>query len=183
MPQFGRCHDHRRVQDYSAIIEFLDNELSVFDPKPGKGYSPTTVDVHHDAPQGASVRLAIPFTLADHMPPLSPTSPQLSNGAYTPTRHRVLAYREMADYDFKVTDEFVEVYESLHEDTASVVDHAVTRLLRDHATAWARQGRVAGEGGEAWITEIRTGDFDISLYWDYLEDAFILLLLLIVRPA
>ena len=58
------------MQDDSAIIEFLDNELSVFDPKPGKGYSPTTVDVHHDAPPGVSVRLAIPLTLADHRHPL-----------------------------------------------------------------------------------------------------------------
>ena len=55
------------------------------------------------------------------------------------------------------------------------------RLLEEHETAWARQGRVAGDHGEAWILEIRTESSGISLYWDYVDNRLILLILLIAR--
>lgn len=89
----------------------------------------------------------------------------------------------MAAYDYRATDDFIDAYESLDNDTAAVLDEAVTRLLEEHAGAWARQGRVVGEHGDAWIVEIRTKTSDVSLYWDYLDDQLILLVLLIVRPA
>lgn len=87
----------------------------------------------------------------------------------------------MAEYDFRVTGDFIAIYESLDDDTAAIVDTTVMRLLEEHDTAWARQGRVAGDHGEAWILEIRTLSSDIALYWDYLDDRLILLILLIVR--
>ncbi len=89
----------------------------------------------------------------------------------------------MGEYDFKVTNEFVDTYESLDDGSAAVADQAIVRLMGEHAGAWARQGRVAGENGEAWIIEIRTDSCDMSLYWDYLDGQFILLAVLIVRPA
>jgi len=85
--------------------------------------------------------------------------------------------------DFKVTDEFLRAYESLDDETVVAVDEAILRLMEDHTGAWARQGRVAGENGEAWIVEIRTSAHDLSLYWDYVDGTLILLVLLIVCPA
>jgi hypothetical protein len=85
--------------------------------------------------------------------------------------------------DFRATDEFINVYESLDDGTAAIVDEAILRLMDDHKGAWARHGRVTGESGEAWILEIRTGNCDASLYWDYLDDTLILLVILIVRPG
>lgn len=89
----------------------------------------------------------------------------------------------VANVDFRVTDEFISTYESLDDDIAAVVDEAILRLMDDHAGAWARQGRVAGENGEAWIVEIRAGERDLALYWDYLDDRLILLVVLIVRTV
>ncbi len=84
--------------------------------------------------------------------------------------------------DFKVTKEFVEAYEKLDNATAGLVDEAIRRLREEHQAGWARQGRVASETGGAWILEIRAIDADITLYWDYADENFLLLLLL-VRPA
>jgi hypothetical protein len=95
-----------------------------------------------------------------------------------------MCYCSVVDkYDFKVTDEFVAVYESLDDSLAVEVDQAILRLMSDHSGAWARQGRVSGENGQAWIIEIRTTDCDMSLYWDYLDGELILLILLIIQPA
>jgi len=85
--------------------------------------------------------------------------------------------------DFLVTDSFVESYDALDDNTVALVDEAIERLLTNHTSAWARQGRVAGEHGEAWILEIHTKRADLSLYWDYVDDRLIILLLLLVRPA
>jgi len=85
--------------------------------------------------------------------------------------------------DYRVTPEFVEIYESLDDEAAAQVDDAILRLADDHESAWARQGRVAGEDGEAWIIEIRAGAADLSLYWDYLDGHLILLVLLLVRSS
>jgi hypothetical protein len=138
MPHFGRCHDHCRVQDDSAVIEFLDNELSVFDPKPGKGYSPTTVDVHHDAPQGASLRLAFPFTLADHMPPLYDSR----------RRHRV------EKTDTTPNDYIESLPAETHADVARL-DAAISKIMGGHPkTMW--EGKFWG-GSEQQI--IGYGDY------------------------
>jgi len=87
------------------------------------------------------------------------------------------------EYDFNVTDEFIEAYEALDDGSAAVIDEAILRLMGEHAGAWARQGPVAGENGGAWIIEIRTDNCDMSLYWDYIDSQLILLAVLIVRPA
>lgn len=63
------------------------------------------------------------------------------------------------------------------------IDDAVGRLLVDHKSAWARQGRVAGEYGEAWIIGLRTPAAAIALYWDYYEENLILLAAVIARSA
>lgn len=89
----------------------------------------------------------------------------------------------MPSHDFRVTPEFVEVYESLDNEAAVAVDDTIVRLVDGHESAWARQGRVAGENGEAWIIEIRVGGVDLSLYWDYLDGRLILLVLLLVRSS
>ncbi len=89
----------------------------------------------------------------------------------------------MDEYDFKVTNEFIDAYESLDDNSAAVADQTILRLMGEHAGAWARQGRVAGDNGEAWIIEVRTDSCDMALYWDYLDDQLILLAVLIVRPA
>jgi hypothetical protein len=85
--------------------------------------------------------------------------------------------------DYRVTAVFVEAYEYLHSATAVDVDAAIRRLLHDHQSAWARQGRVTGNGGAAWIIEVRTSASDVSIYWDYLDDQLMLLAALVNRPA
>jgi len=89
----------------------------------------------------------------------------------------------VAPLDYRVTDEFVQAYEALDDDTAFAVDRAIARLLEDHTSAWARQGRVAGEHGDAWILEFRTRHADVSLYWNYLDDHLILLVILLAHPG
>ena len=46
-------------------------------------------------------------------------------------------------------------------------------------SVWARQVRVKGQSGEAWIIELRTWSAYISIYWDYLAGQLILLAALI----
>ena len=84
---------------------------------------------------------------------------------------------------FLVTSAFANAYDALSGEMVHAVDEAILRLLDEHEGAWARRGRVAGEGGEAWILEIRPKRADISLYWNYLEDERLVLLLLLVRRA
>lgn len=88
----------------------------------------------------------------------------------------------MTPIDYRVTEQFVETYEQLDDATAIEVDQTITRLLIEHTGAWARQGRVVGETGEAWIIELRSGQADLSLYWDYLGNRMILLILLLEVP-
>ena len=89
----------------------------------------------------------------------------------------------MEPLDYRVTDEFVKAYEAMNDETAFAVDSALARLLRDHRSAWERQGRVAGERGEAWILEFRTRQADVSLYWNYLDDRLILMVMLLAHPG
>ena len=86
-------------------------------------------------------------------------------------------------YDYRVTQAFLDVYQDLADPEIAQVDAAVERLLDEHESAWARQGRVRGESGEAWIIELRAPNADISLYWDYLDGELILLAALIIRSA
>ncbi len=51
----------------------------------------------------------------------------------------------------------------------------------DHASGWARQGRIEGEKGIAWILKIVTHDLGVSLYWEFRDAERILLLALVVR--
>ena len=86
-------------------------------------------------------------------------------------------------YDYQVTQVFLDAYQDLDDSEIAQVDAAVERLLEEHESAWARQGRVTGESGEAWIIELRAPSADISLYWDYLDGELILLAALIIRSA
>ncbi len=87
----------------------------------------------------------------------------------------------MADY--RVTPDFIDVYESLRDDLMAAVDDTVVRLLAEHATLWARRGRVIGSGGRAWIIEFGVSETGLTLYWNYLDDELILLVLLLGRRA
>jgi len=87
----------------------------------------------------------------------------------------------MADY--RVTPDFIDVYKSLRDDLMVAVDDAVVRLLAEHATLWARRGRAIGSGGCAWLIEFGVCETDPTLYWNYLDDELILLVLLLERRA
>ena len=83
--------------------------------------------------------------------------------------------------EFDFTDAFYSIYESLNDEDVEVVDDAIRRLLVDHSTAWARQGRVEGDKGGAWILSSRSRTLDASLYWDYHNDTTLILVALVVR--
>jgi len=81
--------------------------------------------------------------------------------------------------EFQVTPEFLADYEALDDATAGCVDDTIRRLLGSHASAWARQNRVVGEGGWAWLIAIRCPEADLALYWrEAADDSLELLLLL-----
>lgn len=86
-------------------------------------------------------------------------------------------------YDYRVTSDFLDMYESLDDGAIAAIDEAVGRLLVDDKSAWARQGRVSGESGGAWIIELRTPAAEIALYWDYLDGHLILLIAVIPRAG
>ena len=78
--------------------------------------------------------------------------------------------------DFVVTNEFLEFYNRLDDTAVAVVDKAIRRLLVDHQSAWARQGRIQGESRDAWLLVIRGRELDLTLYWDYQDDQSLVLL-------
>lgn len=82
--------------------------------------------------------------------------------------------------EFMVTPEFVERYEHLDDSTASCVDDAIRRVVADPDSAWARQNRVVGEQGWAWLVVIRCDREDLALYWEQAspDDPLVFLLLL-----
>ena len=55
------------------------------------------------------------------------------------------------------------------------------RLLDEHDTAWAEQGRGAGDNGERQLIDVRTESSEISVCWGHLSYCLMLLNLLIVR--
>ena len=87
----------------------------------------------------------------------------------------------MADY--RVTPEFMEVYESLPDDLVAVVDETVARLFADHTRPCARRDRIVGATGGAWVIDFHTRDVGLTLYWDYGDHRMILLILLLARRS
>lgn len=85
--------------------------------------------------------------------------------------------------DYRVTPEFVDVYESLPDDLVAVVDDIVARLFTAHTTLWARRDRIIGETGGAWVIDFHTRDVGLTLYWDYGDHRMILLILLLARRS
>jgi hypothetical protein len=83
--------------------------------------------------------------------------------------------------DFVFTEGFYAVYEDLDDDRVVVVDEIIRRLLVDHTSGWARQGRIEGERDGSWIVTITGLDFDGALYWEYRSGREIVLLALVVR--
>ncbi len=83
--------------------------------------------------------------------------------------------------DFVFTDSFYSTYESLSDEDVAIVDDAIRRLLQEHTSGWARQGRIDGDLGGSWIVSLRSRSIDASMYWDYLDDDRIVLLAVVVR--
>lgn len=85
--------------------------------------------------------------------------------------------------DFVFTETFYATYESLTDDEVVPIDEAIRRLLVDHSTAWARQGRIECERGSAWILVVRTPSIEASLYWEYHDEENLVLLAMVPRPT
>lgn len=83
--------------------------------------------------------------------------------------------------DFVFTEAFYAVYHQLTDDRAEVIDGVIRRLLIDHASGWARQGRIEGERGGSWIITVAGPDFEGALYWDYHNESDVILIALVVR--
>lgn len=77
--------------------------------------------------------------------------------------------------DFVLTEAFYVVYQGLRDDRAVVIDEMIKRLLIDHGSGWARQGRIEGDRGGSWIIAVTGPDFEGALYWDYHHDAEVIL--------
>ena len=82
--------------------------------------------------------------------------------------------------DFVFTDTFYSVYESISDEEAALIDDGIRRLLQDHATGWARRGRIEGDSGSAWILTLTSRGIETSLYWEYYDDETIVLLALVL---
>lgn len=82
--------------------------------------------------------------------------------------------------DFVFTEEFYAVYEDFDDDIVVIVDEMVRRLLLDHTSGWARQGRIEGERGGSWIITMTGPYFEGALYWEYRSGEEIVLLALVV---
>jgi predicted RNase H-like nuclease len=80
--------------------------------------------------------------------------------------------------DYLFTEELETVYGLLSDAEADVVDAVIIRLLDEHESAWARQNRVVGDRGSAWIIEFRHHRDSFHLYWRYLDDETVVLLVL-----
>lgn len=82
--------------------------------------------------------------------------------------------------EFRVTEVFVEAYGALDDADASLVDEVITRIVDEHDQAWARQNRVVGEEGDAWIVLGRSRRGEFKVYWAYQEGDVILFLALLL---
>lgn len=85
--------------------------------------------------------------------------------------------------DSLVAASFLSSYEALSDEDAVVVDDGIRRLLAGPGSGWARQGRIEGESGAAWIITIISPSIDASLYWDYKDDETLILLALVVHRS
>lgn len=66
-------------------------------------------------------------------------------------------------------------------DIVLLVDEVILRITDEHHRAWARQNRVVGEAGEAWLVEGRSAQGEFKIYWPYsAEDVILFLALLFV---
>lgn len=83
--------------------------------------------------------------------------------------------------DFVFTEAFYAVYEALDDDRVLVVDEVIKRLLIDHSSGWARQGRIEGNRGGSWIIIMTGLDFEGAVYWDYRTDDEVILVALVFR--
>lgn len=83
--------------------------------------------------------------------------------------------------DFVFTEAFYAVYEALDDDRVLVVDEVIKRLLIDHSSGWARQGRIEGNRGGSWIITMTGLDFEGAVYWDYRTDDEVILVALVFR--
>lgn len=84
-------------------------------------------------------------------------------------RLRVL---EVTKMDFVLTEEFSQAYDQLSDAEAIQLDPTIRRLLDEHGSAWARQGRIeADEGGGRfdgeWIATAPVDDELFHIYWEY----------------
>lgn len=86
----------------------------------------------------------------------------MANGVFS---RRVLGDTFLRMADFRVTPDFIDVYESLRDDVIAAVDDTVVCLPTEHMTLWARRGRLVGPGGSAWIIEFGTPETALTLYW------------------
>jgi len=87
--------------------------------------------------------------------------------------------------DFVLTEEFSQAYDQLSDAEAVQLDTTIRRLLDEHSSAWARQGRIdAEEGGGrydgAWIVTAPVDDELFHIYWEY-ETPETLLLIALAR--
>jgi hypothetical protein len=64
------------------------------------------------------------------------------------------------------TPGFREAYERLDQATLGTVNEAILRLAEDPSSVWARQNRVLGKQGTAWLIIIRCRTRDCALYWN-----------------
>lgn len=98
-----------------------------------------------------------------------------------PTSRDVGVTAIVTPMEFVATPEFVERYEVLDNATAECVDDAIRRLLAEHRSAWARQNRVVGDDGSAWLIALRCPGSDLALYWHEGTDDSIILVLLVKK--
>ena len=87
----------------------------------------------------------------------------------------------LSSVDFVSTEAFYAVYETLDDDRVVVVDEIIKRLLIDHSSGWARQGRIEGNKGGSWIITMNGLDFEGALHWDYHNDDEVILVALVIR--
>jgi hypothetical protein len=88
----------------------------------------------------------------------------------------------MTGVEFVVTPEFSTRYDALDDKAAECVDAVILRLLAESEGAWARQNRVVGENGWAWLIVITCpGGENLGLYWQTLSDESLVLTLLLDR--
>jgi hypothetical protein len=89
--------------------------------------------------------------------------------------------------NFLLTEEFSQAYDELSDAEAVQLDTTIRRLLDEHGSAWARQGRIeAGEGGGrydgAWIVTAPVDDELFHIYWEYEANETLLLMALASAP-